>query len=111
MAQNIPNHIEVRQENDNHDGNDGNDVNDGNDGNVVNDAVNVPAGAAGAATGTTNFNLRVEQNKIPEFFGSKSKIQFLALDFVLRLEDLAKMNRWTDTQTYYNFVNALRNLA
>ena len=32
--------------------------------------INVPAApAAGGANGPTNFNLRVEQNKIPEFFG------------------------------------------
>ncbi len=36
--------------------------------------ANVLATGGGAGTnGPTNFNLRVEQNKIPEFFGAKSK--------------------------------------
>jgi hypothetical protein len=30
-------------------------------------------GGAAGAPGTTSFNLRVEQNKIPEFFGTKRK--------------------------------------
>ncbi len=41
----------------------------------------------------TNFNLRVEQNKIQEFFGLKSKDTISAADFIWRLEDLAKTNR------------------
>jgi hypothetical protein len=42
------------------------------------------AAASGAAggTGTTNFNLRIEQNKILEFFGAKSKDTILAADFI-----------------------------
>jgi hypothetical protein len=31
------------------------------------------ASRAKGGTGTTNFNLSVKQNKIPEFFGTKSK--------------------------------------
>jgi len=106
--------ILVCQDNDDHD-----------DGNVD---VHVPAGntdrdddttgtgtaaASGAAggNGTTNFNLRVEQNKIPEFFGTKSKDTISAADFIQRLEDLARMNGWTDGQTYYHFANSLRNPA
>ncbi len=71
------------------------------------------AAATGAAggTGTTNFNLRVEQNKIPEFFGTKSKDTISAADFIRQLEDLAKTNRWSDAQTYYHFTNSLWNPA
>ena len=65
-------------------------------------------GAAGGA-GPTSFNLRVEQNKILEFFGTKSKDTISAADFICRLEDLAKTNRWSDAQTYYHFANSLRN--
>jgi hypothetical protein len=73
---------------DNH--NDGN--NDtGNDDGTTGTAQANTRGAAGS-TGTTNFNLRVEQNKIPEFFGTKSKDTISAADFILRLEDLAKTN-------------------
>ncbi len=33
--------------------------------------INIPAApATGGVNGLTNFNLRVEQNKIPEFFGA-----------------------------------------
>jgi hypothetical protein len=42
---------------------------------------NIPA-APGAGNGPTNFNLRVEQNKIPEFFGAKSKDTISAADFI-----------------------------
>jgi hypothetical protein len=41
-------------------------------------------GAAGGA-GTTNFNLWVEQSKIPEFFCIKSKDTISASDFILNL--------------------------
>jgi hypothetical protein len=68
-------------------------------------------GGATGGGGTTNFNLRVEQNKIPKFFGAKSKDTISASDFIRRLEDLAKTNRWTDAQTYHHFANSLRNLA
>jgi hypothetical protein len=34
-----------------------------------------------------------------------------AADIIRWLEDLAKMNRWTDAQTYYHFANSLRNPA
>jgi hypothetical protein len=65
----------------------------------------------GGGNGPTNFNLRVEQNKIPEFFGAKSKDTISAADFIRRLEDLAKTNRWTDAQTYHHIANSLRNPA
>jgi hypothetical protein len=67
--------------------------------------------APAGGNGPTNFNLRVEQNKIPEFFGAKSKDTISAADFIRRLEDLAKTNRWTDAQTYHHFANSLRSPA
>jgi hypothetical protein len=66
-------------------------------------------GGGTAGNGPTNFNLRVKQNKIPEFFGAKSKDTISAADFIRRLEDLAKTNQWTDAQTYHHFANSLRN--
>ncbi len=68
-------------------------------------------GGAAGGTGPTSFNLMVEQNKILEFFGTKSKDTISAVDFICRLEDLAKTNRWSDAQTYYHFANSLRNPA
>jgi hypothetical protein len=38
--------------------------------------------AAAGANGPTSFNLQVEQNKIPEFFGAKSKDTISAADFI-----------------------------
>jgi len=68
------------------------------------------AGGSGGS-GPTNFNLQVEQNKIPEFFGAKSKDTISAVNFIQHLEDLAKTNRWTDAQTYHHFANSPRNPA
>jgi hypothetical protein len=87
--------IQIKRENEDH--NDGN-----NDNNDQQDNTGTAAATGGAAgrPGTTIFNLRVEQNKIPEFFGSKSKDTISAADFIRRLEDLAKTNRWSDAQTY-----------
>ncbi len=44
--------------------------------------LNVPAAPGGGGNGPTNFNPRVEQNKIPEFFGAKSKDTISAADFI-----------------------------
>ncbi len=81
-------------DNDNHD--DGNVDLDGHDDSTGDTTAQATAPAAGGGNGPTNFNLRVEQNKIPEFFGAKSKDTISAADFIRRLEDLAKTNRWTD---------------
>ena len=45
-------------------------------------AAGTAAGDGAGANGPTNFNLRVEQNKIPEFFGAKSKDTISAADFI-----------------------------
>jgi len=74
-------------------------------------ARNAAGGAGPASSGLASFNLRVEQNKIPEFFGLKSKDTISAAEFIHILEDLTKTNRWSDAQTYYHFANSLRNLA
>jgi hypothetical protein len=102
--------IQVHQDNDNHNYGNDNAANTSNDQDTARTAAATGVAAAGG-TGTTHFNLRVEQNKIPEFFGTKSKDTILAADFIRQLEDLAKTNRWTDAQTYYHFANALRNPA
>jgi hypothetical protein len=58
-------------------------TNDNDTGNATGQGnVNVPAAPGGGANGPTNFNLRVEQNKIPEFFGAKSKDTISAADFI-----------------------------
>jgi hypothetical protein len=51
--------------------------------------------STGQATspGITNFNLQIKQNRIPEFFSQKGKDTISAMDFIRKLEDLAKTNR------------------
>jgi hypothetical protein len=43
------------------------------------------ASRAAGGTGTTNFNLRVEQNKTPEFFSTKSKDTISAAELHTRI--------------------------
>jgi hypothetical protein len=94
-----------------HDNNDDNINLDGNGDDTGDATGTATTGGATGGNGPTNFNLRVEQNKIPEFFGTKTKDTISASDFIRRLEDLARTNRWTDTQTYHHFANALCNPA
>jgi len=79
--------IQIHQENNDH--NDHNN-NTGNDQDTTGTATATDGAAVGP--GTTNFKLRVEQNKILEFFGSKSKDTISAADFIWQLEDFAKTN-------------------
>ena len=47
------------------------------------------AGAAGAAWQTT-LAFKVEQSKIPEYFGQKGKDNITAIVFIRKIEDLAR---------------------
>jgi hypothetical protein len=72
--------IVIHQENDDHDGNNtGDDTMDATSTVVMG---SVSTGGAAGGPGTTNFNLRVKKNKIPEFFGTKSKDTILAVNFI-----------------------------
>ncbi len=68
------------------------------------DAV-VPPPPAAAAAGQTTLAFKVEQSKIPEYFGQKGKDNITAIVFIRKIEDLARTNRWTDTTTYANVAN------
>ena len=68
------------------------------------------AGAAGAA-GQTTLAFKVEQSKIPEYFGQKGKDNITAIVFIRKIEDLARTNRWTDATTYANVANNLKGFA
>jgi hypothetical protein len=70
--------------------------------------VPVPA-APGAAQTTLAF--KVEQSKIPEYFGQKGKDNITAIVFIRKIEDLACTNRWNDTTTYANVANNLKGFA
>jgi hypothetical protein len=64
----------------------GNDHDDHDDNNDDNDGTamtgRATTGGTTGGSGPTSFNLRVEQNKIPEFFGAKSKNTISAADFI-----------------------------
>jgi hypothetical protein len=76
--------INLAPENDHDDDNQDNVDLDAHDDGTGDAAVqaNVPIAPGGGGNGPTNFNLRVEQNKIPEFFGAKSKDTISAADFI-----------------------------
>ena len=78
------------------------DLNQDQDGQVV---QNVPAGAQ------TTLAFRVDQSKIPEFWGQKSKDTVTAIVFIRKIKDLARTNHWTDTATYANVANGLKGFA
>ena len=78
------------------------DLNQDQDGQVV---QNVPAGAQ------TTLAFKVEQSKIPEYFGQKGKDNITAIVFIRKIEDLARTNRWTDATTYANVANNLKGFA
>jgi hypothetical protein len=78
------------------------DLNQDQDGQVV---QNVPAGAQ------TTLAFKVEQSKVPEYFGQKSKDTITAIVFIRKIEDLARTNRWTDAATYANVANNLKGFA
>ena len=78
------------------------DLNQDQDGQVV---QNVPAGAQ------ATLAFKVEQSKIPEYFGQKSKDSITAIVFIRKIEDLARTNRWTDATTYANVANNLKGFA
>jgi hypothetical protein len=66
---------------------------------------NVPAGAQ------TTLAFRVEQSKIPDFWGQKAKDMVTAIVFIRKIEDLAKTNNWNNATTYANVVNAFKGFA
>ena len=74
------------------------------------DVVVQPPPAAGAA-GQTTLAFKVEQSKIPEYFGQKGKDNITAIVFIRKIEDLARTNRWTDATTYANVANNLKGFA
>jgi len=65
----------------------------------------VPAGAQ------TTLAFKVEQSKVPEFFGQKGKDTITAIVSIRRIDDLARTNNWSDTVTYTNVANTLRGFA
>jgi len=71
--------------------------------------IPVPPAAPGAAQTTLAF--KVEQSKIPEYFGQKGKDNITAIVFIRKIEDLARTNRWNNTMMYANVANNLKGFA
>jgi hypothetical protein len=63
---------------------------------------NVPPGAQ------TTLAFRVEQSKIPDFWGEKAKDTVTAIAFIRKIDDLARSNNWNDTTTYTNVANTFK---
>jgi hypothetical protein len=66
---------------------------------------NVPAGAPDTLT------FRVEQLKILDFWGQKSKDTVMVIVFIRKIDNLARSNNWNDTITYANVANAFKGFA
>jgi hypothetical protein len=66
---------------------------------------NVPAGAQ------TMLVFKVEQSKVPEFWGQKAKDTVSAFVFIRKINNLARTNNWNDTTSYANVANALKGFA
>jgi hypothetical protein len=73
--------------------------------------VVVPVPPAAPAATKTMLAFKVEQSKIPEYFGQKGKDNITAIAFIRKIEDLARTNRWNDTTTYANVANNLKGFA
>jgi hypothetical protein len=71
--------------------------------------VPVPPAAPGAAQTTLAF--KVEQSKIPEYFGQKGKDNITAIVFIRKIEDLARTNCWNDATEHANVANNLKGFA
>jgi hypothetical protein len=100
---------DIQVENDGNDGNDGNQDAPNPPQNMQAPQIVVPAGASGAPQMTLAF--KVEQSKLPKFFGQKGKDNITAIVFIRKIVDLAPTNRWNDTTTYANVANTLKGFA
>ncbi len=94
-----PDNIQV--ENNDHDGNQ----------DPPNPPQNVVVQSAAPGAPQTTLAFKVEQSKLPEFFGQKGKDNITAIVFIRKIDDLARTNRWTNTATYANVANNLKGFA
>jgi hypothetical protein len=85
--------------------------NDGNnDGNNGNDCV--PIHHAQAVQGADGgINLKVEQTKLPEFWGQREKDSITANAFIQRVDNMMAANNWTDHIAFRNFALVLKGSA
>jgi hypothetical protein len=55
--------------------------------------------------------LKVEQTKLPEFWGQKEKDSIAPNEFIKRIDNMAAANIWSDHIVFRNFALALRGSA
>jgi hypothetical protein len=76
------------------------------------DGQNVPIHNAQAVQGADrDIYLKVEQTKLPEFWGQKEKDSFAPNEFIKRIENMAAANIWSDHIAFWNFALALPTLG
>ncbi len=66
---------------------------------------NVPASTQ------TTLAFKVEQSKVPDYWGQKAKDTVTAIVFVRKIDDLTRTNNWNNTTAYANVANALKGFA
>ena len=81
-----------------------NDGNDGNDGVPIHHAQAVQGADGG-------INLKVEQTKLPEFWGQREKDSITANAFIQRVDNMMAANNWSDHIAFRNFALVLRGSA
>jgi len=59
----------------------------------------------------TTLAFKVEQSKVPDYWGQKAKDTVTAIVFIRKIDNLARTNNWNDTTTYANVANALKGFA
>ncbi len=57
------------------------------------------------------ISLKVEQTKLPEFWGQKEKDSITANAFIQRVDNMMAANNWSDHITFRNFALVLRGSA
>jgi hypothetical protein len=82
-------------------------------GNPVNQpANNVPIVQAQVVQGADGgMAVKVQQTKLPEFWGQKDKDSITANEFVKRVDKMMSANNWSDKIAFDNFGLALRGSA
>jgi hypothetical protein len=84
-----------------------NDNNNDGDGNH-----NVPIHHAQAVQGADGgINLKVEQTKLPKFWGQKEKDSITLNAFIQQVDNMTAVNGWTDHIAFHNFALVLRGSA
>ncbi len=83
-------------------------VNDGNNDGDGNIPIHHDQAVQGADGG---INLKVEQTKLPEFWGQKEKDSITLNAFIQRVDNMMAANGWSDHITFRNFALVLRGSA